>query len=281
MATDRVVTLIGADGSRHTLMCDDSGPYDLGVEGQLHGMAPYALSSERVANIPGEKLDNVTARPRTFGVPFLIKGTSETDMDERIAALGSILSPRRDVIVQYERADGSVREITARYLSGANALNMRRTGQRHLKAPIVFRAFWPYWRSTTAELQDWGPAAFDDGRLGGSNNIEVVNGGDVETWPEIIITGHAEAIEFVNLGLGQVFRIKEIIEVGDTLRIETDPRAFGVYINNVYSQFAVDEISEFFPLVPGRNRIILRGNSNGVDPIGTFWVRWLEQWETC
>lgn len=281
MATDRVVTLVGADGSRNTLMCDEAEPYDLATDSQLWGIAPYDLASEPVANIPGERLGAVTARPRTFAVPIVLNGSTETEVDERIAELGSILSPRRDVTLIYQRADGTTREISARYLSGANALNVNRTQQRHVKAPLVFRAFWPYWRSTTSAIEEWGPSPFDDGRAAGSNNIEVVNSGDVVTWPEITITGHAEAIEFLSLNTGQVFRILEIIEVGSTLRIDTDPRTFGIYIDDVFAQTVVDPISEFFPLVPGPNRLIIRGNSNGTDPIGDFVVRWREQFETC
>lgn len=283
MSSLRTVTLIGADGSRHVLACSD-GEYQLGIDAQLHGTAPYALGTRRVGLIPGERLDTVQALARTLVVPLRVEGTSELAIDQAMGALGSILSPRHDVRINYARPDGTERELTCRYAGGGDAVaGFDEAGylQRWVTVPLVFKALWPYWRDPAASTATHGPEVFDDGRLAGSNLVTVTNAGDVETYPEITVTGYAEGIEAMSLTTGQVWRCRRVLATTDVLHIDTDPRSFGVYLNGVADYTTMDSLSEFWPLEPGENVLLFRGNTaTGAEPIGSFEVRWRPQWET-
>ncbi len=284
MSSTRTVTLIGVDGTRHVLACS-AEPYQLGMRAQLWGTAPYAINARRVGAIPGERVESVRALARTIVLPVQVEGTSEGDLDARLAALGAILSPVDDVRLIYRRPDGTERELTCRYAGGGDAVAAAGEDgylQSQVMVNLVFKAHWPYWRSTAAALDVFGPQAFQDGRGAGSNLVTVTNQGDVDAYPEVTITGYAENIEAVNLTTGIGWRVRRILTATDTLRIDHDPRSFGVYLNQVADYTVMDPLSEFWSLAPGDNVLWFRGNTaTGAEPIGGFTIRWRENFETC
>lgn len=284
MSSTRTVTLIGVDGTRHVLACSDE-PYQLKPGGQLWGTAPYAINSRQVGQIPGERVESVRALAKTFVVPVQVEGTTEQEVDAYLAAFGAMLSPSAgDVRVVYQRPDGTQREISARYAGGGDAVAATDEAgylQRHVTVPLIFKAHWPYWRPLSGSVDVSGPTTFSDGRAAGSNLVTVTNAGDVEAWPEVTVTGYSESIEGVNLTTGQGFRVRRVLTVADVLRIDTDKRTFGVYINDVADYSAMDPASEYWPLVPGENVLWFRGNTaTGAESIGGFTVRWRELYET-
>ena len=283
MSSTRTVTLIGVDGTRHVLACSTE-PYQLKPSAQLWGTAPYAVNSRQVGQIAGERVESVRALPRTIVVPIQVEGTTELAVDDYLGDLGAILSPVDDVRLVYRRPDGTERELTARYAGGGDAITATDDSgylQRHVTVPLIFKAHWPYWRAMAGAVGVSGPTTFDDGRAAGSNLVTVTNAGDVECSPEITITGYAESIEGVNLTTGQGFRVRRVLTTTDVLRIDTDDRAFGVYLNDVADYSTMDPASEFWPLVPGPNVLWFRGNTaTGAESIGGFTVRWRPQFET-
>ncbi len=283
MSSTRTVTLIGVDGTRHVLACSTE-PYQLKPSAQLWGTAPYAINSRRVGQIAGDLVESVRALPRTIVVPVQVEGSTELAVDDYLGDLGAILSPVDDVRLIYRRPDGSERELIARYAGGGDAVSATDEAgylQRHVTVPLIFKAHWPYWRAMAGSLGVSGPTTFSDGRAAGSNLVTVTNVGDVDCSPEITITGYAEAIEGVNLTTGQGFRVRRVLTTADVLRIDTDDRTFGVYLNDVADYSTMDPASEFWPLVPGANVLWFRGNTaTGAESIGGFTVRWRPQFET-
>lgn len=279
----RTVTLIGADGSRHVLACS-AEPYQLSTRAQLWGTAPYRFITRQVAQIAGEQVEGVQALPRTIVVPVVVSGATELEVDQNLGALGAMLNPLDVVRLLYRRPDGTERELAVRYAGGGDAVAAAEESgdlQRYVTVPLVFKAFWPYWRATNAALATVGPTAFIDGRSAGSNQATATNAGDVQCWPEIIVTGYAEAIEGASLTAGKVWRVRRILATTDRLRIDTDPRTFGVFVNDVADYTALDPLSEFWPLYPGDNHLLLRANTaTGAETIGSFTVRWRHQYET-
>lgn len=279
----RTVTLIGSDGTRHVLACS-AEPYQLSTDAQLWGTAPYRFVTRQVAQIAGEQVEGVQALPRTIVVPVIVSGASELEVDRNLGALGAMLSPVDDVRLVYTRPDGTERELAARYVGGGDAVAAGSEAgdlQRYVRVPLMFRAYWPYWRATSAALASIGPTTFLDGRNQGSNQATATNAGDVECWPEITITGYSEAIEGASLTAGKAWRVRRILTATDRLRIDTDPRTFGVFVNDVADYTALDPLSEFWPLYPGDNYLLFRGNTlTGTETIGTFTVRWRPQYET-
>jgi hypothetical protein len=111
--------------------------------------------------------------------------------------------------------------------------------------------------------------------------VTATNTGDVRCSPEITITGYAEAIECSNQTTGQTFRIIRRLQVGDILRIDTDSRTFGVWLNDVNTFSAIDPISEWWALEPGPNILLFRGNTaTGTEPLGGFTIRWSPIYQT-
>jgi hypothetical protein len=277
----RRVTLT-ADGLSRVVHCS-AEPYKLKPNAGLWGTTSYAVTSRRVGQIPGEKVDVVQAQPRTIVVPIQVEGTTELEIDQRLASLITSITPPSETRIVYHRPDGSEREITGLYTAGGDGVPaMEKAGelQRHVTVPLVFKAYWPYWRSVASPTSVSGPTVFNDGRGAGINQVDVVNWGDVDTWPVVTVIGYAEAIEVANMTTGQVWRITEILKVGDTLRIDTDPRSFDMSINGA-SAYKADALSSWWPLVPGVNRLLFRANtSTGTEPIGAVTLRWHEHFET-
>ena len=279
----RTVELVGADGSRHTLACDPIADYQLGTKPGLHGLTGYTIESRRIANIPGERPGIVHAEPRTFPVPIVVKGT-EAEIDTALGALARILSPLRDTRIIYTRPDGTKREISARCLN-ADIVDLAHFKSPGAKVPLVFRAFDPFWRATVENENSTSGTLVDYSAASDSNALEITNNGDVEAWPEITIVGPAQNIEAVSLETGKVWRIIRIIEAGETVRIETDPRrSASVWLNDDlnWAEVMSPTVAEFWPLVPGMNRIVLRASS--VPPsaaMGDFDIRFVERFDSC
>jgi hypothetical protein len=273
--SERTVTLVGADGTRHTLACADE-PYRLGAAA-VWGVGPTAHDSRPVGDLPGERLERVRALPRTIAVPVVIIG-GEAAVDDALGGLGQIIGSGADCRIIYSRPDGTTRELTARYLSGGDAVPIRHHKMPAVRVPLTFRAYQPFWRSTL------GPIVVEDQTFVGeglANAVTVDNGGDVDTWPTITITGPAENIQGVNLVTGQVWRVREVITAGQTLRIETDPRAVGVWLDDIASIGVMDPLSEMWPLRPRSNHLVLSARGDGVGGIGTFRLQWRELFDTC
>lgn len=282
MGSTRTVVLQG-NGTRLTLACS-AEPYQLGLASTLWGTAPYAItSSRRGALLAGETVDAIHAEPRTFALPVIIEGATEAQVDQRIGALGAILSPTAGPCqVTYTRPDGTSRAITAYALDGAS--NLAATGvagylQRHVEMRLVMRAHFPFWRAVDV-VEGTSSGTFADALFGNSNPLELTNNGDVETWPEIIVAGPCEAIEGFNLSTGQAWRIREQLGAGDRVRIVGDPQRREVWLNDDTRQdVLLPTVAQPWPLLPGVNRVYLRAiNPTG---LGSWSMRWPLLYETC
>ncbi len=276
----RTVTLIGADGSRHTLACGD-GPLWLGTGSTLWGDTSYSFSSTRVADIPGERLDDAHPSPRLIGLPIRVIASTPLDLEVELRALGAILAPDRPVRVQFTRDDdGSTREIVAHCVDGQDQLTVPDFEETAVEARLVLRAFDPFWRSVDAD-QSVVAETFLDAQLGQENPIDIVNGSDVPAvWPEFVINGPIEKVQIGNHETGRVTIVHAILGASDSIRIVTDPARRDVWVNDQSDWFVLANNSQWWPLVPGLNRVIVRGFDAGVSP-GNFEIRWTERFRTC
>jgi hypothetical protein len=276
------VTLVGVDGSRHDLLAC-SPPMTLTDGSTFRGMTPYAVSTRVLGpSIPGEQVTAVRAVPRTFTLPVIVAGNNEQTFDAAHGNLESILAPIQGPCrIIYRRADGTHREIVCHYIDGASNFEVHDfTRERHVVAPLVFRAHYPYWRAVeTPEGTSTGH--FSDGGFAGSNPLTVNNIGDVETWPVVTLTGPAENVEAINLTTGQYWRMTEVLATAaNTVRIETDPRSRAVWLGDDFRPDILDPTAaELWPLVPGNNLIVLRAISPA--NAGTFDIRWPLLYGTC
>jgi len=192
MASERTVTLVDADFNRHVLVCSGE-PYHLRTDAAIHGLAPYAVSSTAVADIPGEVVGQVKALPRQIAVPILVKATDELTVDEYLGNLGRVLQPKEPCSIIFERPDGTVREIVARYTSGGEAVNVPTYQTTHVVVRLIFTAFDPYWRSITTPEKTY-TEPFENGFFALMNSFYLDNEGDVPVWPTWTFTGAAEGV---------------------------------------------------------------------------------------
>lgn len=263
------------------MLLTPAGPYHLGPAPSLWGLPPHSFASSRVADIPGEQLEDDHAEPKLFGLPVLVMADSEAELDERLGDLGPILNPAVDVRVVFEREDGSAREITARCYDGADRIQVESKDRLFARVPLVFKAFDPYWRATNEDASEFVDD-FNDGLVGGVNAVDLVNGG-VLAWPEMTVDGPIENVELASLETGQTIRVLEVLDPGDQLRIVTDPAKRGVWWNGDLRWDVVSQVeTELWPLLSGLNRLKVRGvGPGGGGTIGQFRFRWVERFHTC
>lgn len=274
------VTLIGADGSRHVLACGD-GPLWLGTSPTLWGDTAYSFTSTRVADIPGHRLDDAHPEPRLFGLPVKIIATTPGELEAQLRALGAILAPDRPVRVQFTPdGGGGTREIVAHCVDGQDQLAIPDFEETAVEARLVLRAFDPWWRSTTSD-QSVVAETFLDAQQGFENPVDIVNGSDVPAvWPEFVINGPIEKVQIGSHETGRVLIVHAILTINDSIRIVTDPARRDVWVNDERDWFVLSNRSQFWPLVPGLNRVIVRGFDAGTSP-GNFEIRWTERFRTC
>lgn len=281
----RTIELVGVNGVTRILACDTAGPYDLRPDNGLWGMTSYELKGRRQINVDGESVDEVIAQPRTFAVPILVKGATQAAIDTAMADLAPLLNPDQGdcrIIVSRTLANGNTRqrEIVARYVSGYEGIAIKRDSQRNAIVPLVFRAYYPWWRDIGA-VERFHSEQFLDAIGAGVNVVAAVNEGDVRTWPKIGVWGAATSIqnvELANLTTGQTIRLVQVIEAGHVLSIDSDPATQSVLLDNfnIYSS-TVDPFSDFWPLEPGLNWLMFRG----LGANGFFSLRWEHRYNTC
>ncbi len=275
-ATTHQLRIIGPapDFARYSIVgCP--APYTLSQGSTVRAVGRNRVTSRSVgATIPGETVTNVRARPRDIAVPVVIHGETEADLENAINSLdgflNSIEGPSRIV---WTRAAGNEREITAHYLTGAETIRIvDLDNHRHVEAQLVFRAHFPYWRDFAGE-HIGSVGTFLDSAGAGITHTTLTNDGTIRTWPQIIIDGPCENIELANVATGQVLRVTEILAVGQTVRIQTDPRFRAVYLDDVWQPSVLDPSrADMWPLLPGDNPIVLSARSPG--DAGAWQISW-------
>ncbi len=256
-------------------------PYSLTPGSTVRALGRNRITSRAVgANIPGETVTLIRARPRDIAVPIVIHGANETELETAIDGLdgflNSIEGPSRLI---WTRADTTEREITAHYLSGAETLRITDIdNHRHVEGQLLYRAHFPYWRDFTGQHQG-ATGTFLDSAGAGITHTTLTNTGTVRTWPQIIIGGPCENIELANVATGQVLRITEILAAGQTVRIQTDPRFRAVYLDDVWQPSVLDPSrADMWPLLPGDNPLVLSARSPG--DAGTWSISWQRLFES-
>lgn len=274
--TETRLRIIGSDLTRHDISLDGCPtPYSLTPGSTIRSTTTYNIQSKPVgANVAGEIVTNIRAEPRTIICPIVIHGDTETELETAIGNLEGFLSTIEGICrLVWRRADGTQREIGAHYVTGADTITIENLGaHRHAQARLTFRAVYPYWQAFGAGGDAFG-GNFLDASFAGITHTTWTNEGDVRSWPDFTIAGPCERIELGNVTTGQLFRIIEVLQIGQEARIETDPRNRGVYLDDVWRPDIIDPIAaDMWPLLPGDNHIVLRAISPS--DTGSWIVRW-------
>ncbi len=235
-----------------------------GVQGRH--MPPITHTEDEVPLQPGGRLRQVNIKTRELDLPILITGLSEMDVRTEIRTLEHLMNPLRgDGKLRVTAPDGSQRELTCRYLSGLQ-LNEEKLYLLKQTAPLVFRAPDPYWYDTQTNVFTYvtggQPATFFPFfplRLSSSTvftDASVSNLGDVEAWPEWIITGPGDSITLRNLTTGETITLNTTIGTGEQITIDTKPGKKTIRKNDGTNLFGSQSFdSSLWALQPGSNSI--------------------------
>lgn len=276
------VTLIGDDESSHIIACP-TGPLELGPSPGLWGLPPTSFGSTRVANIPGERLDDTHTEPRDMPVPLQIRGDDHDDLVTQLGTLQGILRPGHPIRLVFARGGGTTREIVCYCVQGAEAIEITDHEESVAVAPLILRAYDPWWRDFGVDEATYGET-FDNGLEADENPFSVVCASDIdETWPEITIDGPIENVHFAHRDLGRVLRVTHVLPAGQQIRIVTDPARRDVWLNGEQDWTVLDPAEmDFFPLIPGTNALMARGiDASGAATPGSFELRWSPRYSSC
>ena len=287
--SDVNVTLIDGDLNRHVLACP-GGPYFLARNSGVWGVSPVRIETERVAGIDGATLKQVSRDPATLIVPVRIGGPGEEltagEQQTLMNELLDSLRPELECRIQVDRP-GVMREITARYQAGARSDQARRLDllRPTQVVELEFLALEPVWRNVEEPVSRYGSETFDNGAGGGINELVINVTASLPVWPRFILEGQVQNVEAMNATTGRMWRmVEQMTNQTDSMIVQTDPRAgVGAYLNNGELSWFFDAYSrlEDWQLVPGENRIYMRGVSTGLGASGQFSIEWIDLYGQC
>lgn len=240
-----------------------------GMQGRF--MPPLEMVEEEVPLQAGSRLRTIKVLPRDIDIPLYILADSEKDLRLKMRSFLRVFNPLNgNGTIKVTAPDGTIREIACRYISGLEGKEDRDSkGVYWQIVLLVFRAFDPFWYESGTIVKTFKMAESQATffpmfplRLTSSTvfaDATVENTGDVETWPEWIITGPGENLTIRNMTTGEVVQLDHIdakLGAGEILTINTKPFAKTIEKNNGMNIFhTLTDESSLWSLVEGYNNI--------------------------
>lgn len=226
------ISWIDANGNEYPLNIDNNFKVLSGITGRF--MPTVSFVEDEIPFQAGSRLRDIKFKTRDIDIPLLIKADNEISLRQKVRDCLRMFNPTNgDGRIRVTAADGSQRELFCRYSEGLEGKEDRNfKGLIWMNIILVFHAFDPYWYDSSTIVQTFNtgqPATFFPLfplRLSSSTvfaDISVDNTGDVETWPEWIITGPGTNIILRNLTTGELTNLQTTLGVGETLTIDTSP----------------------------------------------------------
>lgn len=259
------ISWIDANGMETSLSKEINYKVLNGMQGRF--MPTLSFSEDEVPFHAGSRLRDIKVKSRDIDIPLLIKADSEIDLRNKIRACLRIFNPLKgDGKIRVTAPDGSQRELFCRYAAGLEGKEDRGSkGLTWMTFILVFRAFDPYWYDSSTIVQTFNtgqPATFFPFfplRLSSSTvfaDISVNNDGDVETWPEWIITGPGSGPVFRNLTTGEVMNLNATLQENESITIDTRPGNKTIKKDDGTNLFAtLSDDSSLWPLESGNNNV--------------------------
>lgn len=262
-----IITWIDHNGTEHVLTDMPDISISIGPSGRY--MPPIEYSEEETPFQYGSTVKNVKVKAREMDLPIEINGQTQMDIRNNLRSLLRIFNPLKgDGIIRSISPDGSTREIICRYNSG---LEINESGKIWEKFVLVLKAFDPLWYDTSTIVQTFkineSPGLFFPIlplRLSSSTvfaDTTIDNTGDVETWPEWIVTGPGENILLRNMTTGEVTALSHAdakLGAGESITIDTRPFHKTVTKNDGTNLFyTLSDESSLWALQEGQNSIRL------------------------
>jgi hypothetical protein len=236
-----VATWYAPDGSVWPLTAPDSGVITQaeGVSGL--GAAAITITTDDRAR-GGVRVRHVQANERVITWPLYVYGEDHMDFVElwrRVATAFTSTSRHGPGTLEIARPDGSARRVQAYYQAGFDVSGKQGYGIISDYCVLTLLCEDPYWTSATpvrihreygvpVDFQDPYPTLSSGQVLGATT---VTNDGDVEVWPDWVITGPASGITATNSTRGEAFTLDPDADAighgslaeGEQVTISTDP----------------------------------------------------------
>ncbi|WP_141434381.1 phage tail domain-containing protein [Bacillus sp. 03113] len=257
-----IISWIDANGTEYVLTDQEDISISIGPSGRY--MPPIEYTEDEVPFQPGSRARDVKVKAREMDFPVEINGETQMDIRNKLRQLLRIFNPLKgDGKIKSIIPDGSQREIVCRYKGG---LEINESGQIWEKFILVLKAFDPYWYDTATIVKTFKtneslgrffpilPLRLASSTVFADTTID--NTGDVETWPEWIITGPGENIILRNMTTGEVLEMTIKLEAWESITIDTKPFIKTIIRNdgtNLY--YTLTDESSLWALQDGQNSI--------------------------
>jgi len=263
---------IDANGNETALSGSSNFNILVGPTGRF--MPPVDLVEQQVPFQAGTRLKQLYVKSRDIDLPLGITGTSKSDLRTQVRNLLNMFNPLLgDGTLKIIAEDGSQRQIKCRYSSG---LEIQETGLLWQNVIVVLKAFDPFWYDPSTIVQTFklneNPGLFFPIlplRLVSSTifaDVTLNNQGDVETWPEWIVTGPCDSLVLSNLTTGEITDLQVSLEAGETITIDTSPYVKTITKSdgtNLY--YTMTDTSSLWALQEGNNSIQIQMSNATTD----------------
>lgn len=201
-------------------------------------MPPFTFVEDDLPGGDGARLRSVRTMARDVTLPFFLEDADETALRGLLRVLVRRMNPRAgDGRLRHTASDGSVRELTCRYVEGLGGNRVRgQGGATWRRGALVFRAHDPFWHDQAAtSLQFTAGTAqpfyadqpFFGLRLASDvvlGTQTVTNDGDVEAWPVWTVKGPSTSpLTLENVTTGQRLDLPVSLSAAQSVVIDTRP----------------------------------------------------------
>lgn len=295
------ITWIDADGADLVLAKAADRDVLQGVTGR--GMPPIIVRDEPVPEQAGARLRYVQHGARDYAVPWMLSHRSLAELNALLRATLPRFDPLRgDGTLRLVTPDGQTRDLTCRYISGAERIQASPNqgvsegeALAHQVLPLVFRAWTPYWLgpevsddfTAQATLATFFP--IPNATTGSFVTltssvlfaaVQLTNDGDVDAQPIWTITGPASNIAILNADTGQTLEFTGLtLAGGEVATIDTREYVMTAELadgTNLYPYLT--DASEFWWLPRGTTNAQLQ--LSGTDANSLVSVAWRPRYIT-
>ena len=212
---------------------------------------PTFFEEEDILGREGALLRSTRHEPRDFTLVFQVAADDRVALRTALRDLVGKMDPHRGAgFIRNTAPDGQVRQIGCYVTDGLGLLEQPGdSGPQMQKISATFHAPLPYWLDLEDIAGDLPP--------GGWGVVQnVLNDGDVETWPVWRLAGPGNTISLENVTTGRKLTLSSSsLGPGETLVIDTRPgrKSLTMADQNWYPKMT--DASTLWPLAPGNNQV--------------------------
>ena len=227
-------------------------------------MPPVTVTTVRVPQAQGGRFRYARHNERVATIPVVLPGpdTGRDELRRWATALDPVKGEGTLTVVQGSHPG---RQLVCVYEAGLDSF----AEQSPLLGltTLAFRAADPYWQDSTEQqivasintsTFTWFP--FLPLVLGASDVFAaatITNGGDVDAWPVVTITGPGTDLNVTNQTSGQTWAFTGSIAAGSVLIVDTRPGHKSVTLDGFNAFGRLTDTSVLWPLEPGSNRVTI------------------------